>query len=192
MAGDKGGNWTRWLCRASWRPRNYWSSRRYVPPGQLNPPLLIELAEEHDPLGGAAGVPEPVPKELGLVIPARFCWLERLSWSGPPSAMSFLMAGAQRGDRPVGVLPLRPVLQLVRGLDPGAGDNAPVAAHDHLAQAELVPHHRHDLGKGRPSSHELDRSNSVIGDGFGSGARYRAASFASITSCQPATQSIAA
>ena len=37
-----------------------------------------------------------------------------------------------------------------------------------------------------------DRSNSAIRDGFASGPRCRAASFASIASCRPSSQSIAA
>ena len=48
--------------------------------------------------------------------------------------------GAQRGDPPVGVRPGRAVVPLVQGGDPGAGDHAPVADHDHLGQPELVPH----------------------------------------------------
>ena len=55
--------------------------------------------------------------------------------------------GAQRGDPPVGVRPLRPVFLLVQGLDPGAGDHAPVADHDHLGQPELLPHHVRDGGE---------------------------------------------
>jgi hypothetical protein len=44
----------------------------------------------------------------------------------------------------------------------------------------------------RPSSHELDRSNSAIRGGFTAGARCRAARAASIASCLPSSQSIAA
>ena len=35
------------------------------------------------------------PGKSGEVISARSCWSNRLSCSGPPSAMSFLMAGAR-------------------------------------------------------------------------------------------------
>ena len=57
--------------------------------------------------------------------------------------------GAQRGDPPVGcVRPLRPVLPLVQGPDPGAGDHPPVADHDHLGQPELLPDHVRDFGEG--------------------------------------------
>ena len=56
--------------------------------------------------------------------------------------------GAQRGDPPVGVLRSGPVFPLVQGRDPGGGDHAAVAGHDHLLQAELVPHHVHDGGEG--------------------------------------------
>ena len=47
-------------------------------------------------------------------------------------------------------------------------------------------------GQRRPSSHEDDRSNSAIRDGFGSGLRWRRASSASIVSCRCSSQSIAA
>ena len=55
--------------------------------------------------------------------------------------------GAQRGDPPVGVRPRRPVFELVQGGDPGAGDHAAVAGHDHFLQAELLPHHVCDGGE---------------------------------------------
>ena len=55
--------------------------------------------------------------------------------------------GAQRGDPPVGVRLRRPVLLLVQGGDPGAGDHAPVPDHDHLGQPELLPHHVRDGGE---------------------------------------------
>ena len=35
------------------------------------------------------------PGKSGEVISARSCWSKRLSWRGPSSAMSFLMAGAR-------------------------------------------------------------------------------------------------
>src|SRR5437868_6988570 len=44
--------------------------------------------------------------------------------------------------------PARPVLPPVRGPDPGGGDHAAVPDHDHFPQAELVPHHVHDVGEG--------------------------------------------
>src|SRR5262249_56113747 len=58
--------------------------------------------------------------------------------------------GAQRGDPPVGVLALQlaAVFGGVEGLDPGAGNHPPVAHHDHLGQAELVPDDLDDLGEG--------------------------------------------
>ena len=56
--------------------------------------------------------------------------------------------GAPRGDPPVGVRPGRPVFQLVQGSDPGAGDHAAVAGHNHPGQPEFLPHHRGDLGEG--------------------------------------------
>jgi hypothetical protein len=55
--------------------------------------------------------------------------------------------GAQRRDPLVGVRPRCPVLELVHGLDPGAGDHAAVADHDHLGQPELVPHDLDDGGE---------------------------------------------
>ena len=47
-------------------------------------------------------------------------------------------------------------------------------------------------GQHRPSSQDDDRSNSAIRDGFGSGARWRRASSASIASWRCSSQSIAA
>ena len=47
-------------------------------------------------------------------------------------------------------------------------------------------------GQCRPSIHELDRSNSACRDGLACGPRCRAASPASMLSCWPASQSIAA
>ncbi|MGH3188580.1 MAG: hypothetical protein ACRDOL_15170 [Streptosporangiaceae bacterium] len=47
-------------------------------------------------------------------------------------------------------------------------------------------------GQQRPSSHELDRSNSACRDGLAAGARWRAASPASMASCRCSSQSIAA
>ena len=47
-------------------------------------------------------------------------------------------------------------------------------------------------GQCEPSSHEDDRPDNAIRAGFGSGARCRAASFASIGSCLATSQSIAA
>ena len=88
------------------------------------------------------------PGKSGEVISARSCWSNRDSWSGPSSAISLLDGGgAQRGDPPVGVRPLGPVLPLVQGPDPGAGDHPAVADHDHLGQPELLPHHVHDGGE---------------------------------------------
>ena len=55
--------------------------------------------------------------------------------------------GAQRGDPPVGIRPGGPVFPLVQGPDPGAGDDAAVADHDHVGQAELLPDHVHDGGE---------------------------------------------
>ena len=47
--------------------------------------------------------------------------VEEDSWSGPSSAISFLIAGARSAViQLVGVWPGRPVLQLVQGADPGA------------------------------------------------------------------------
>ena len=47
-------------------------------------------------------------------------------------------------------------------------------------------------GQCEPSSQEDDKSNSAIRAGFGSGARWRRASSASIASCRCSSQSIAA
>ena len=51
---------------------------------------------------------------------------------------------------------------------------------------------RADSGQCRPSIQELDRSNNAIRDGSACGLRCRAASPASMLSCWPASQSIAA
>ncbi len=77
--------------------------------------------------------------------------------------------GSQRGDPPVGVRPLRAVLQQVQRPDAGAGDHAPVPDHDHPGQPELVPRHLHDLGErggvaGAAGEHP-DRDGAALGVG---------------------------
>ena len=82
------------------------------------------------------------------MISARSCSSNRRQLQRPVVGHQlFDGRGAQRGDPPVGVRPRRPVLPLVQGPDPGAGDHPPVADHDHLGQPELLPHHVHDLGE---------------------------------------------
>ena len=77
--------------------------------------------------------------------------------------------GAQRGDPPVGVRPRGPVLPLVQGGDPGAGDHAAVADHDHLGQPELVPHHLDDGGErggvAGVAGEDPDRDRAALGVG---------------------------
>jgi hypothetical protein len=77
--------------------------------------------------------------------------------------------GAQRGDPPVGVRLLGPVLALVQGPDPGAGDHRPVADHDHLHQRELLPYHVRDGGeRGRVAGvagEDPDRDRPPLGVG---------------------------
>jgi hypothetical protein len=110
------------------------------------------------------------PGKSGLVISARSCWSKRLSWSGPPSAISFLMAGARSAViHSPGSVPGGAVLQLVQRGDPGAGDHAPVADHDHLGQAERVPDHLDDLGEGGRvagvAGEDPDRDRAAFGVG---------------------------
>ena len=77
--------------------------------------------------------------------------------------------GAQRGDPPVGVRPGGPVFQLVQGPDPGAGDHAAVADHDHLGQPEFLPDHVGDGGEGGGvagvAGEDPDRDRAAFGVG---------------------------
>ena len=77
--------------------------------------------------------------------------------------------GAQRGDPPVGVGPGGAVPGLVQGGDPGAGDHAPVADHDHVPQLELLPDDRDDLGErggvAGVAGEDPDRDRAALGVG---------------------------
>ena len=77
------------------------------------------------------------PGKSGEVISARSCSSKRLSWSGPSSAISLRdLRGAQRGDPPVSVATS---LSSLQRLDPGGGDHAAVADHDHVVAARTCP-----------------------------------------------------
>ena len=77
--------------------------------------------------------------------------------------------GAQRGDPPVGVRLLGPVVQLVQRGDPGAGDHPAVADHDHLGQPELRAHHVRDGGErggvAGVAGEDPDRDRAALGVG---------------------------
>jgi hypothetical protein len=55
--------------------------------------------------------------------------------------------GAQRGDPPVGAGLRGSVVLLVQGVDAGRGDHPAVPDHDHVLQAEFLPHHLDDDGE---------------------------------------------
>ncbi len=125
------------------------------------------------PVGGqdriAAG-DQPLAGKVGRGDLGEVLLIEQGQLEGPVVGHElFDGVGAQRGDPPVGGWPLRPVLPLVQGLDPGAGDHAPVADHDHFLQAELLPHHVRDGGEGAGvagvAGEHADRDRTAFGVG---------------------------